>query len=360
MGGDDLGEPGADGRDRPAADARGGRGGARPLGARTTRSSARSPRGELRAFWHDDVVGEIPARLLTDECPRYEVGEGARARRRLRTSSTRRPPPRRSSSSSARRRSRAASPSSAATTSSSARARCAVPVSTRPCSASVRRCAGSRSRSTVRAGSRGSTRSRAARSPCSRPRATSPAPAASRSASPTASTSATRRSPRSAGSSRGDRGHGGGVRRAGTPGRLRKRLALQRDERPRDPPDAGRRSGRPRPRRAPRAEGLARGGLVFVAGGRRSRSPARVPGALRRGGGQPAPLDLEAEAALVAFLWRAAPTSTLVHDASEGGLAVCLAEAALVSGIGAASSSTTTRSSSSRSRCAAGLDAVLA
>ncbi|HEY6113077.1 MAG TPA: AIR synthase-related protein, partial [Gaiellaceae bacterium] len=29
--------------------------------------------GELRAFWGDDVVGEIPARLLTDECPRYQV-----------------------------------------------------------------------------------------------------------------------------------------------------------------------------------------------------------------------------------------------------------------------------------------------
>jgi phosphoribosylformylglycinamidine synthase subunit PurL len=29
--------------------------------------------GILRARWHDDVVGEIPAALLTDECPRYEV-----------------------------------------------------------------------------------------------------------------------------------------------------------------------------------------------------------------------------------------------------------------------------------------------
>jgi phosphoribosylformylglycinamidine synthase subunit PurL len=29
--------------------------------------------GELRAFWSDEVVGSIPARLLTDECPRYEV-----------------------------------------------------------------------------------------------------------------------------------------------------------------------------------------------------------------------------------------------------------------------------------------------
>ena len=29
--------------------------------------------GLLRAFWDDEVVGEIPARLLTDECPRYTV-----------------------------------------------------------------------------------------------------------------------------------------------------------------------------------------------------------------------------------------------------------------------------------------------
>src|SRR5437016_6178661 len=32
-----------------------------------------SDTGELRAFVDDDVVGEIPAALLTDECPRYEV-----------------------------------------------------------------------------------------------------------------------------------------------------------------------------------------------------------------------------------------------------------------------------------------------
>ena len=29
--------------------------------------------GLLRALWEDDVVGEIPARLLTDECPRYTI-----------------------------------------------------------------------------------------------------------------------------------------------------------------------------------------------------------------------------------------------------------------------------------------------
>jgi phosphoribosylformylglycinamidine synthase subunit PurL len=38
--------------------------------------------GELRAFWDDEVVGEIPAALLTDECPRYEVDRLAAARPR--------------------------------------------------------------------------------------------------------------------------------------------------------------------------------------------------------------------------------------------------------------------------------------
>jgi phosphoribosylformylglycinamidine synthase len=52
-------------------------------------------------------------------------------------------------------------------------------------------------------------------------------------------------------------------------------------------------------------------------------------------GGRPARLGLAAEAALVEFLWRAAPRCSLVHDAAEGGLAVALAEAALWSGIGA-------------------------
>ena len=51
--------------------------------------------------------------------------------------------------------------------------------------------------------------------------------------------------------------------------------------------------------------------------------------------GRPARLDLAAEAALVEFLWRAAPQCSLVHDVSSGGLAVCLAEAAIHSGLGA-------------------------
>ena len=52
-------------------------------------------------------------------------------------------------------------------------------------------------------------------------------------------------------------------------------------------------------------------------------------------GGTPPPLELEAEGRLVSLLWQAAPVATLVHDAAEGGLAACLAEAALFSGCGA-------------------------
>jgi phosphoribosylformylglycinamidine synthase subunit PurL len=35
--------------------------------------------GDLRASFHGETVGEIPARLLTDECPRYEVERTPRA-----------------------------------------------------------------------------------------------------------------------------------------------------------------------------------------------------------------------------------------------------------------------------------------
>ena len=38
--------------------------------------------GELRAFWDDEVIGEIPAAFLTDACPRYEVDRLAAARPR--------------------------------------------------------------------------------------------------------------------------------------------------------------------------------------------------------------------------------------------------------------------------------------
>jgi phosphoribosylformylglycinamidine synthase len=51
--------------------------------------------------------------------------------------------------------------------------------------------------------------------------------------------------------------------------------------------------------------------------------------------GMPPALDLAAEAALVRFVTGAAPRCSLAHDVSDGGLAVALAEAALHSGVGA-------------------------
>jgi phosphoribosylformylglycinamidine synthase len=87
-------------------------------------------------------------------------------------------------------------------------------------------------------------------------------------------------------------------------------------------------------RRVPR--GWRPGDSVFVArAGRVSLAGSELQSRFGETGGSPPPLDLEAEARLVSFLWRAAPLCTLVHDASEGGLAVCLAEAALFSGCGA-------------------------
>jgi phosphoribosylformylglycinamidine synthase len=56
---------------------------------------------------------------------------------------------------------------------------------------------------------------------------------------------------------------------------------------------------------------------------------------LRETRGRPAMPDLAAEAALIDSLWRLAPSASLLHDASEGGLSVALAEAAIHSGLGA-------------------------
>ena len=51
--------------------------------------------------------------------------------------------------------------------------------------------------------------------------------------------------------------------------------------------------------------------------------------------GRPPMPELAAEAALVRFLWRASPLLSCAHDSAEGGLAVALAEAALAAGLGA-------------------------
>jgi phosphoribosylformylglycinamidine synthase len=49
----------------------------------------------------------------------------------------------------------------------------------------------------------------------------------------------------------------------------------------------------------------------------------------------PGELDLAAEAALVRYVWKAAPVLTLAHDVSDGGLELALLEAAEHSGIAA-------------------------
>jgi phosphoribosylformylglycinamidine synthase subunit PurL len=65
-----------------------------------------------------------------------------------------------------------------------------------------------------------------------------------------------------------------------------------------------------------------------------------VPGAWRQGdiilvATAPGELDLAAEAALIRYVWKAAPVLSLAHDVSDGGLEEALREAALFSGTGA-------------------------
>lgn len=88
-------------------------------------------------------------------------------------------------------------------------------------------------------------------------------------------------------------------------------------------------------RRVPR--GWRPGDVVLVAGAPELRIDGSEYQARFLGGpcGRPATPDLAAEAALIDWLWAIAPSASLVHDASEGGLAVALAEAALFSGVGA-------------------------
>jgi phosphoribosylformylglycinamidine synthase subunit PurL len=86
-------------------------------------------------------------------------------------------------------------------------------------------------------------------------------------------------------------------------------------------------------RRVPR--GWEEGDAIVLA---RSRSPLTLAGSEAQArwgtlGGSPS-LDLESEAALVQWARTTAGRATLVHDVSEGGLAVALAEAALWSGSG--------------------------
>jgi phosphoribosylformylglycinamidine synthase len=82
--------------------------------------------------------------------------------------------------------------------------------------------------------------------------------------------------------------------------------------------------------------GWREGDAVLLA---RSRSPLTLAGSEAQArwgslGGSPS-LDLPSEVALVRYAARIAPVATLAHDVSGGGLAVALAKAALWSGVGA-------------------------
>jgi phosphoribosylformylglycinamidine synthase len=79
------------------------------------------------------------------------------------------------------------------------------------------------------------------------------------------------------------------------------------------------------------------GDVVLVAGGDGASLDGSEYQARFLGGpaGRPPAPDYAAEAALVRFLWRAAPGLSAAHDVSHGGLAVALAELALHTGVGA-------------------------
>ena len=78
MGGDDLRVAGADGGDRGAGPARRRAGGLERWELHHAVVGEVNDTGELRAFWDDEVVGAVPARYLTEECPRYAVAREPR------------------------------------------------------------------------------------------------------------------------------------------------------------------------------------------------------------------------------------------------------------------------------------------
>jgi phosphoribosylformylglycinamidine synthase len=83
--------------------------------------------------------------------------------------------------------------------------------------------------------------------------------------------------------------------------------------------------------------GWQEGDVILLAGSAEVSLDGSEYQALLLGGpaGRPPPPDYGAESALIRFLWRSAPLLSAAHDASEGGLAVSLAELALWSGLGA-------------------------
>ena len=242
--------------------------------------------GELRAFWDDEPVGEIPARFLTEECPRYdllleprpasppsEIADAARRRgRALRAARLPEHPEPRVRLSPLRPARRLADRSpprtgrgcpSAPAVHARARGQPRRPGPDCP----PRPEAGRRARR-PRGRAQRRVRGRRADRPHELPQLRQSGEARDR-----------------LGALGGDRGHVRRVPRARRADRLRQRVALQRDEWARDPPDARRRRGGPRAGRAPRPEGVARGrravrrGCVSALARR-----LRAAGALRPGG----------------------------------------------------------------------------
>ena len=211
--------------------------------------------GELRAFFDGELVGEIPADVPHRRVPALRGRAGA-ARRATAGAPTSHPVEPRAEGVDLR----AVRPARRLAHRPPARARRG------RAAADGRRCRGLAvsldgpplgERDPFRRRARGRARTR---------RATSPAPAASRSALTDCLNFGNPEKPEIGWElARGDRGHRAGGRGARHPGRLRQRLALQRDRRTRDPADAGRRLRRARARRARRCRRGWREGDVVLA-----------------------------------------------------------------------------------------------
>ena len=262
------------------------------------------------------LVGDIPARLLTDECPRYRVETRPRAARRADAAHS--PTRRRTtcSSCSPRRTSPAARGSTSqydqlvgsrtvrrpGLDAAVLRLRPVVPgprgVARRGRPARVARPSRRGDARRPRGGPQRRLRRQAARSP-----------------SPTASTSATPRSRRSPGSSpRRSRACRSPARRSAFPVVSGNVSLYNETDGTRHPPDAGRRLRRARGRRASASARVARRATRCCSRARpscASTAPSTRRSSSAAAAGRPPCRTLPAEAALIAFLWRAAPPRQL-------------------------------------------------
>ena len=142
-----------------------------------------------------------------------------------------------------------------------------------------------------------------------------------------------------------DQRHRRSLPRARLPDRLRQRLALQRDQRPGHPADADHRRRRPDPRLVedgahrlcrPKAKSILLVGAPAGWGTHLGQS-IYLRDIHGRTDGPPPPVDLAHEKKVGDFVRTLIRDgiATAVHDLSDGGLAVALAEMAMASGIGA-------------------------